>query len=339
MQTKADNNDAQDDFLSNAVAVDEVFGTSFAADGEDGEDADKKSSVGSEGGEGDEGDDDSSSSSELPKDDNADDNDDSQDAGDTGKAQQQPVDKTKPAEKPAAKEPEVKPDNNEVLEKQSLKAQLAAMQAKLDEMSKSSEPTKGDDTGKPDEGSDKKELPSIKVQLPEQVKSALFGEDPEQASQALDSVLSSLATGLTRGFEAKLDALRAEMQTAKTEPKAKKTSEATPDDDAIAQAQTQREDYFKSFPDHNKPVLLPIIQQESMQLAAEHPGVPWSNEFRDALGARVNKALEDAGFVSSPTGNPVPKKPAAMLPKGTSGEQRERGGQMSQEQMAAEVFS
>lgn len=228
---------------------------------------------------------------------------------------------------PAQTPPAAQPSDPQSLELQSVKSQLATALQAIDELRNAAgtqqQPNAAGQPGQPAQGGQQPTPPApkvIPVQLPDQLVQAILGEGFEpQQKQGLDALVTHLATGLNYRFEQQLAALRTDME-GRLNGQQQQQQQQT-EEQASKQA---REDYFKHFPDHNKPVLLPIIQQEAVQLAAELPGVPFNEQFRNALGARVNAALQAAGFqvqpgspaAPAPAATPAPR-PAAMMPSGT----------------------
>lgn len=207
-----------------------------------------------------------------------------------------------PQQPAAAPEP---PDPRD-LELASLKAQLAQL---LDQQ----KAAPAAPAAQPEDGL--KPSPPIQVQLPNELLAMINSEDHTQSAQGINTLVSVIATGLTQRFEAGLMALESKVM----ERFAGQSATATVEQEQQEAAQ-HRDNYFKAFPDHNKPVLMPILAQQAAELAAEFPGVPWNEQFINALGARVNASL--GGIMpQAPAAQPAPAKPAAMMPQGSRSEE------------------
>lgn len=215
---------------------------------------------------------------------------------------------------PAPQTPTVDPA---ALEMQSLKARLEAAEAALAQANQppaDGQPGAGQQGGQPDTP-----VEPINVQLPQPMMEAILSEDPQQAAQGINGLVSLIATGLNHRFRAQMAQLETRMA-AQVQGITSPQQEAA----AAADAEQKRNDYFAAFPQHNKPVFMPILAQEAEALAAQYPGVAWDENFRNTLGARVTAKLQEAGVVLGP-GNPqatqtpvqaAPARPAAMLPTG-----------------------
>jgi hypothetical protein len=106
--------------------------------------------------------------------------------------------------------------------------------------------------------------------------------------------------------------------------------------------QSQEEDYYKAFPGHRNPLFRTAIESEMQKMAQEMPAAPWNEDFRNALGTRVNRTLQllginvgmvpgakpaegagappAAGFGAQPQGNGgSPPPPAPMLDSSNRG--------------------
>jgi len=149
---------------------------------------------------------------------------------------------------------------------------------------------------------------------------AIMGEDPQEATRAINGLVSTIATGLNYRFEARLAQVIAAI-----EPRLGYIEQAPQEQAAAEEAQRLRDDYFAVFPAHNKPIFQSLLASEAAQLQAEVPGVGWDENFRNALGARMTAKLTEAGFnlgLAPPATNgsgraaPAPAAPAAFLPTG-----------------------
>lgn len=202
----------------------------------------------------------------------------------------------------------------DALRMQSLEAQVEALQTQLAAASKKPE---GSEPA-PTDGSDKKaEKPLYSLGIPKQLSEAIFGEDPAKAEGAMHLLVNALATTIHTRV---LEAVKAEFQKLAD---ARQSAEA--ETDAEAQVRAAREDYFKAFPEHNDPLIHPLLNKLAGQMAAEFPGLRWSEDYRNALGARVKGALAKLGVKPAetpaepapPAAPPTPpRRPASFLPTG-----------------------
>jgi len=210
-----------------------------------------------------------------------------------------------PATPPAATpEAPAAPSASE-LELASLKAQVAALSAQLAE-----KPGSGESA--PDPAGTQPTAPQpLNVQLPDELFAAITSEDPMTARQGMNTLVSTIATGLNFRFEARLAELREEVGEKFTAKDSEAQAAARQDE-----AAQQRAEYFEAFPTHNKPILLPSVAQEAAQLAAEFPNLPWDKNFVNALGVRVNNKLAELqGSTPVPSAPSIPA-PAPFTPGG-----------------------
>lgn len=81
---------------------------------------------------------------------------------------------------------------------------------------------------------------------------------------------------------------------------------------------TIREDFFKTFPELNKPELTPIIRSTIQGVAQETGAKVWNTQVKNLVGQRVKQLLaayaQSAGFVPSPVKNPPALTPASPAP-------------------------
>lgn len=81
---------------------------------------------------------------------------------------------------------------------------------------------------------------------------------------------------------------------------------------------TIREDFFKTFPELNKPELTPIIRSTIQGVAQETGAKVWNTQVKNLVGQRVKQLLaayaQSAGFVPSPAKNPPALTPASPAP-------------------------
>lgn len=85
---------------------------------------------------------------------------------------------------------------------------------------------------------------------------------------------------------------------------------------------TIREDFFKTFPELNKPELTPIIRSTIQGVAQETGAKVWNAQVKNLVGQRVKQLLaayaQSAGFVPSPAKNPPALTPASPAPAKTT---------------------
>lgn len=85
---------------------------------------------------------------------------------------------------------------------------------------------------------------------------------------------------------------------------------------------TIREDFFKTFPELNKPELTPIIRSTIQGVAQETGAKVWNAQVKNLVGQRVKQLLaayaQSAGFVPTPAKNPPALTPASPAPAKTT---------------------
>jgi hypothetical protein len=81
---------------------------------------------------------------------------------------------------------------------------------------------------------------------------------------------------------------------------------------------TIREDFFKTFPELNKPELTPIIRSTIQGVAQETGAKVWNTQVKNLVGQRVKQLLaayaQSAGFAPPPAKNPPALTPASPAP-------------------------
>ncbi len=81
---------------------------------------------------------------------------------------------------------------------------------------------------------------------------------------------------------------------------------------------TIRDDFFKTFPELNKPELTPIIRSTIQGVAQETGAKVWNTQVKNLVGQRVKQLLaayaQSAGFVPTPAKNPPALTPASPAP-------------------------
>lgn len=85
---------------------------------------------------------------------------------------------------------------------------------------------------------------------------------------------------------------------------------------------TIRDDFFKTFPELNKPELTPIIRSTIQGVAQETGAKVWNTQVKNLVGQRVKQLLaayaQSAGFAPSPAKNPPALTPASPAPAKTT---------------------
>lgn len=85
---------------------------------------------------------------------------------------------------------------------------------------------------------------------------------------------------------------------------------------------TIREDFFKTFPELNKPELTPIIRSTIQGVAQETGAKVWNTQVKNLVGQRVKQLLaayaQSAGFAPTPAKNPPALTPASPAPAKTT---------------------
>lgn len=85
---------------------------------------------------------------------------------------------------------------------------------------------------------------------------------------------------------------------------------------------TIREDFFKTFPELNKPELTPLIRSTIQGVAQETGAKVWNTQVKNLVGQRVKQLLaayaQSAGFVPTPAKNPPALTPASPAPAKTT---------------------
>ena len=85
---------------------------------------------------------------------------------------------------------------------------------------------------------------------------------------------------------------------------------------------TIRDDFFKTFPELNKPELTPIIRSTIQGIAQETGAKVWNTQVKNLVGQRVKQLLaayaQSAGFAPAPAKNPPALTPASPAPAKTT---------------------
>lgn len=237
-----------------------------------------------------------------------------------------------PTPAPAAATPAPAPVSAEALRIQSLEAQLEGLQAAL-QQARANPPAAGaQPPSGPGGGSGPADdLPRYNLNLPQPVAAAIMSDDESQAIAGITHMMNSLATIVHHNVRLEMSQRFGQLfQAARDQDSQSQTATA------IEQA---REDYYKAFPAHKDPLILPLIQSETMQMAAEFPGLGWNEQYRNALGTRVEARLNQlrGGPAGSNGGTPPPAQPAASLPSGPRSESQ--AGELTGSDLIMDTFS
>lgn len=146
--------------------------------------------------------------------------------------------------------------------------------------------------------------------IPNEVATAIFGEDAATAHNALNHMVSSLASAIHTRV---LHQVRGEQRTALA------TIEQTRQEQVgTTAAVDMQKQFYDKFPQYSDPVYQPIIYAVNSQLAAELPNHPWDDNYMAALGSRVTAhmaRLAGGAAPAAPAPAAVPQpRPAAMVP-------------------------
>jgi hypothetical protein len=245
---------------------------------------------------------------------------------DTSPAAAQPATGTPPAPAapaPSAPAPAAPPAVDEAaLKTASLEAQVAALTATIDQLRANPQPGQqppaAPESGQAPEGQIQPEV--YNLTLPPQVLEAIQSEDAAVSAQGLNRLINDVATIIHNNVLTKA--------TAHTNTAIQNLiSQASQGQQAEQRTQAREEAqqaYYTAFPQHNNPVVLPIIQHQAQLMAAEFPNLAWGPDYVNALGARVNNAIaalsggqpQAQPAPTPPMPNVPPAKPAAMMPVG-----------------------
>lgn len=206
-----------------------------------------------------------------------------------------------------------------VLKAASLEAQVGALQAELAKLRGQQPPAPGTQPapGAPAAtlGTDgQPEEVRYNLSIPDPLFAAIMSEDPAQNRLGMTTLVNSLATNIHTNLRNEINSRLAAMQSRQEQDRTQQEQTA-----ALAEARTQ---YFQRFPQHNDPLIGPILSQQVRQLAVEYPNLPWDDNYMNALGARVNAALAKLTGQATPVPPAPPPpppptpRPAAMLPIG-----------------------
>lgn len=231
-----------------------------------------------------------------------------------------PADGSAPTAPPAAQVDE------QALKMQSLEATVEALQAEIARARANPVSAEGPagESGQPAAP----QPPRYNLTLPEAVANAIFNEDdPRQRIAGISHMMNSLAGIVHHNVR-----LETQQMIGSLLQQAQAQESSVNQSQEIAQG---REAYFAAFPSHKNEMLMPLIQAEARQMAAEFPGLQWGDQYINALGARVNARV--AALTPQPAASNVPPAPAASIPQGVN--DRREGSPVSGEELIFDTFS
>jgi hypothetical protein len=249
-----------------------------------------------------------------------------------------------PGSPPAAAEPapaETRLTPEERLQLASVEALRQQNQQLLNLMQQQSQPqgqpqSQGQPPAQPSGGP---AIEQVHLTVPDALYDAVFAEDPAMSKRGLNVLVSSIATAAVNNVLQKVVPI--------VDQRLAGYDQSTR---AATTAQSQEEDYYKAFPAHRNPLFRTAIEAEMQKMAQEMPAAPWNDDFRNALGTRVNRTLQllgipvgmvpgaeqqqgqpapaAAGFGAQPQGGngAAPPAPAPMLDSSNRGAAPESAG-------------
>lgn len=194
----------------------------------------------------------------------------------------------------------------------SLRAQIAQLQQAQPATQPAQPATEGQPAAQPAASED--QLQPVNFKMPDQLRKMLTEGEPEDMVAVVEQLIAGVAN---YAQQVSVRMAQAEAQKAVAAYKAEQTT-AVQSQAQMEEARKMRDAYFSAFPQHNQPLYTSVLNQEAAKLAAELPGHPWDANFINALGARVNKVLADAGIgTAGQTPAAVNTNPPAMMGAGT----------------------
>ena len=159
----------------------------------------------------------------------------------------------------------------------------------------------------------------VRLTVPPQWFDALNSDDPATAKQALDGIVSAVATNAVQTALQRVDAVL--NQRFQTYEQAAETSRAI---------QTQEEQFYAAFPALKEDLYRPLIEQETQALYRELPQLAWNQDTINAIGTRVTNKLKALGI-------PVGMVPGAQ-PQGDGGGAPPAGQRLNGQQRPAPML-
>lgn len=232
------------------------------------------------------------------------------------------------AQPPAAATPPAPSADPRDLALANMQAQIEALQAQLLAQPAGATPAPAETPQQELARLVKPEEYAYSLGIPQEVLGAIFNEDANVAAQGMHHLINNLAGIIHRNV---LGAARKDLEAYRTEVQSHSQTS-----DFEKQKQAAQDDYYKTFPAHNDPVIKLVVAQEAQKLGQEYPNLPWGDQFRNALGARVEQAVATLrGGQQPPAQDPTaqaapgitpnrapvqpPNAPASFLPVNPSG--------------------
>lgn len=155
-------------------------------------------------------------------------------------------------------------------------------------------------------------IEQVHLTVPDDLYNAVFAEDDQLSKRGMNVLVSSIATAAVNHVLQRVVPI--------VDSRLSGYDSVTRQRSAAA---TQEQDYYDNFPGHNNPVFRPVIESEMQKMAQEMPNTPWNEDFRNALGTRVNRTLQLLGF---DVGMVPGARPEAQPPAQGFGAQQQNGG-------------
>lgn len=229
---------------------------------------------------------------------------------------EQPAPGTPPAAEPPAAAPSAtpseppKPDEG-ALKLQSLEATVEALQAEL--AAARANPAPPAPAGEPGTESGRPELPAYSLTLPQPIAEAILDtENPQRQAAGITHMMNSLATIVHHNVRLEMRATIGSLLRAAQEQEQTVTRST--------EVEQGRKQYYEAFPQHQNELIVPLIQAEARQMAAEFPNLKWGPDYINALGTRVNARIAALSGNAAPAVTTPPAAPAASIPAGSRAE-------------------
>jgi len=238
-----------------------------------------------------------------------------------------------PGQPPAAAEPapaESRLTAEERLQLASIEALRSQNQQLLEAIQRGQQPQGQPQPGQQPQPSGGVPIEQVHLTVPDDLYHAVFAEDEGLSRRGMNVLVSSIATAAVNHVLQRVVPIVDNRLQGYDQSTRQRTT-----------AQSQEEDYYAAFPAHRNPLFRTAIESEMQKMATEMPAAPWNEDFRNALGTRVNRTLQllginvgmvpgsqpngggqppAAGFGAQPQGNGgTPPPPAPMLDSSTRG--------------------
>jgi len=173
----------------------------------------------------------------------------------------------------------------ERLQLASLEALRTQNQQLLDALNRGSQPQAQPQPGQQPQPSGGPAIEQVHLTVPDDLYNAVFAEDESLSKRGINVLVSSIATAaVNHTLQRVVPIVQAQLQHYDNSTRQQTT------------AQRQEEDYYSAFPAHRNPMFRTAIEAEMQKMAQEMPNVPWTEDFRNALGTRVNRTLQLLGI-------------------------------------------